>query len=72
MIDISQNYAAKMNLKFGTNINPDKSKTKCLVFSRNRRENGSIKEVCLDGHPLPWVKEVNHLGHTSARQLNED
>ena len=34
MIDLCQDFATKMNLKFGTNVNPDKSKTKCIVFSQ--------------------------------------
>ena len=64
MINISQSFTAKLNLKFGTNINPDKSKTKCLVFTKSRKVNTNIKEVSLGDHLLPWVKEVKHLRHT--------
>ena len=53
-----------MNLKLETNIIPDKSKTKCLVFSKSRISNMKIKEVNLDGHSLPWVKDVKHFGRT--------
>ena len=64
MIKISQAFAAKMNLKFGTNINIEKSKTKCIIFSKTKMNTCQIKEVILDGHRLPWVSQVKHLGHT--------
>ena len=64
MINECQKFGAKMNLKFGTNPNPEKSKTKCLIFSKGRRKNDNIKKVELDGNELPWVQSVKHLGHT--------
>ena len=32
MINICQRYTERLNLRFGTNPNPEKSKTKCIVF----------------------------------------
>ena len=64
MINISHRFAAKMNLRFGTNAIPDKSKTKCIIFSQKRQVKGPIKEIVLDGNILPWVTQVKHLGHT--------
>ena len=64
MIGLCHQFTAKLNLRFGTNVNPSKSKTKCIIFSRNRKHFDGIKEVTLDGHKLPWVAQVNHLGHT--------
>ena len=34
MVDTCQRFASKKNLKFGTNVNPTKSKTKCIVFTK--------------------------------------
>ena len=64
MINISQNFVTKLNLRFGTNSNPEKSKTKCIAFSKKRRPIQPLKPIILDGHPLPWVQQVEHLGHT--------
>ena len=64
MIDICQKYADRLNLKFGTNPNPEKSKTKCLMFTKSRKVDDNVKEIQLDGHALPWVRQVSHLGHT--------
>ena len=63
MINISHRYVSKLNLKFGTNVNPNKSKTKCIIFSRKKIKE-QVKAVSLNGHVLPWVDHVNHLGHT--------
>ena len=52
-----------MNLRFGTNSCPEKSKTKCLVFSKGKTNTQMIKKVKLDGNELPWVSNVKHLGH---------
>ena len=65
MIDICQKFTARLNLKFGTNSNPDKSKTKCLIFSESRKAPRSpVREIRLGSHTLPWVSQVKHLGHT--------
>ena len=64
MINESQQFASRMNLKFGTNIVPDKSKTKCVMFARNKRDRTDAKQLTLDGYTLPWVSRVKHLGHT--------
>ena len=54
-----------MNLKFGTNANQEKSKTKCLIFCKSKVvKSEAVKPVVLNGYNLPWVREVKHLGHT--------
>ena len=63
MVDICQNFVSSRNLSFGTNIDPQKSKTKCLVFSRKNTELKNLKSNNLDGNNLPWVESVKHLGH---------
>ena len=38
MVNICDKYTADRNLKFGTNPNPKKSKTKCIAFSNRLRD----------------------------------
>ena len=63
MVDECQVFAAKKNLKFGTHPDPEKSKTKCIVFSKNKKDHLNLQPVELDRVPLPWVSKVNHLGN---------
>ena len=62
MVTISQRFAEDKSLKFSTNVDPVKSKTKCIVFSRKKV--CDVAPILLNGDPLPWVKEVKHLGNT--------
>ena len=55
MVDICQEFATRRNLKFSNNENPEKSKTKCLIFSKNLRDRQNILPILLNGDPLPWV-----------------
>ena len=57
---ICSEYAQEHNLKFSTNVNPVKSKTKCLAFLKNQRV---IKPMTLCGDNLPWVAKGKHLGN---------
>ena len=34
LVNISNDFGSNQNLKFGTNLDPAKSKTKCIVFSK--------------------------------------
>ena len=63
MVNLCQKFEIKKNLKFSTNENSDKSKTKCLVFSRSQKNRFNLPPVLLDGNPLPWVSKVKHLGN---------
>ena len=63
MVDICYGFAARRNLKFGTNSDPEKSKTKCIVFSSSKKDQNNLQPVYLNGDPLPWVKKVKHLGN---------
>ena len=63
MVNICHDFAASRNLKFGTNVNPMKSKTKCILFSKKKVTAG-LANVVLDGDLLPWVDHIKHLGHT--------
>ena len=63
MVSISERFAKSKNLKFSTAEDPNKSKTKCIVFSRKAQDRRNISPVNLDGLPLPWVGQVKHLGN---------
>ena len=63
MVNTCAKFARKKNLKFSTNPDPVKSKTKCIVFSKNSRDRLNIAPVLLNGDPLPWVPQVKHLGN---------
>ena len=64
MVDICQEFVAGKNLKFGTSPDPDKSKTKCIVFSKVKRDWQNLLPVKLNEDPLPWVNQLKHLGNT--------
>ena len=64
MIDVCSEFAGGKNLKFGTNVDPEKSKTKCVVFSKNKRDFKNLTPLKLLGCPLPWVEKLKHLGNT--------
>ena len=61
MIDSCNNYAKKHNLNFSTDVNPQKSKTKCVAFHIKRKP---VRKLKLDNKDLPWVDSVKHLGST--------
>ena len=62
MIRTCEQFAKKKNLKFSTNVDPTKSKTKGIIFSKNPVR--QVPPVLLNGDPLPWVSSVKHLGNT--------
>ena len=71
MLDTCQEFAATHNLKFSTDLNPVKCKTKCMAFLNVQRE---LPSLMLCGNPLPWVDRLFHLGNmivykTDGRQL---
>ena len=63
MVNICQKFTSCRNLRFGTNPDPAKSKTKCLIFSKRNVNPSKFKRIELDGNELPWVDSVKHLGH---------
>ena len=63
MVNICQDYVESRNLQFGTNSEPEKSKTKCIFFSQKIKANFQPRNIMLNGNKLPWVKSVKHLGH---------
>ena len=63
MVTVCEKFTKKRKLKFSTNVNPAKSKTKCVVFTKEKNLKDRLAPIILDGNPLPWVNSVNHLGH---------
>ena len=63
MVNMCERFKKMKNLKYSTNADPSKSKTKCIVFSKKRKEQLGVAPVMLNGDPLPWVRQVKHLGN---------
>ena len=63
MVTICEKFAKMKHLKFSTNVDPDKSKTKCIIFSPRAKDRNGVAPILLNGDPLPWVREVKHLGN---------
>ena len=59
MLHVCEDYAERHNLKFSTDPNPKKSKTKCMAYLCKERE---LRKLELCGNRLPWVKSGKHLG----------
>ena len=66
MIDTCSQFANEHNLKFSTHSNPNKSKTKCMVFQHKKKE---LRKLKLNGEYLPWVSSVKHLGSTITNNI---
>ena len=62
MLDVCQDYAQENNLVFSTDINPRKSKSKCLFMSSSKKSDKPLP-LKLYGVDLPWVKTATHLGN---------
>jgi hypothetical protein len=69
MINECSEYASQYNLKFSTNDNPVKSKTKCMAFLRKDR---ILRNIKLNDKILPWTSNMKHLGSTIKNNVNCD
>ena len=69
MLDICEDFAASHCMLFSTDPDPIKSKTKCMVFSRDQ-DSSQISNVKLNGDLLPWVSKAKHLGNYLSSKLN--
>ena len=67
MLEICEKFAEKHNLKFSTDVDPKKCKTKCIAFMKKTRE---LSEMKLCGNNLPWVNQFKHLGNNIVNQNN--
>lgn len=55
-----ETYCTSHSLKFSTDPNPLKCKTKCIAFLKKNR---TLPQIVLNGNNLPWVFEGVHLGN---------
>ena len=62
-----EEYAGMHNLKFSTDADPIKCKTKCLAFLKKDRE---LPKMVLCGDLLPWVSSLTHLGVKVGNVIN--
>ena len=67
MLQTCEEYAHSQNLKFSTDSNPTKCKTKLMAFLKTQR---SLPSLSLCGNPLPWVDRLKHLGNTIANVVD--
>ena len=63
MVRICEKFAKEKHLKFSTNADPQKSKTKCVIFSPKVKDRQNVSPIILNSDPLPWVTDVKHLGN---------
>ena len=57
-----QEFVKTRNLKFSTNSDPKKCKTKCIVISKKTSERKNLVPIDLNGVNLNWVKSLKYLG----------
>ena len=69
MLSICEKYVENHGLKFSTDQDPRKSKTRCLAFLQRERV---IKPVRLCNNQLPWVNTCKHLGNTIVSSKSKD
>lgn len=67
MMRTIENYCEMHNLRFSTDPNPSKCKTKCIAFLKKERR---LPSIYLCGNPLPWVTEGLHLGNSFESKYN--
>ena len=60
MLEICEKFAAEHNLKFSTDQDPIKCKTKCIAFMKRPRQLSDL-ELC--GNNLPWVSQFCEQKH---------
>ena len=60
MVEIMENLCSEHGLWFSTDPISGKSKTKCISWTKTKRE---LLSIILDGNGLPWVDQINHLGN---------
>ena len=60
MINTCAEYASEHNLELSTDVNPNKSKTKCMIFLKKQR---NVEPLKLNDTDLPFTNTAKHLGH---------
>ena len=63
MLNICDDFSAEYNIKFSTDKNPAKSKTKAMYIVGQDINSDLPEPLTLCGQKLPWVDRALHLGH---------
>ena len=64
MLNTCQNFAARNNIRFSTDKNPKKSKSRALYVTGHKGLNDLPVPLMLCDKELPWVEKCEHLGNT--------
>ena len=73
MINICEDFGMKNNLKFSTDPNPAKSKTKCMYMCGPKVKTPVYPvPLQLSDRELPWVTHATHLGHELHQECTMD
>ena len=67
MLETCESFAKSHNLRFSTDPNPAKCKTKTMAFLKKVRP---LPSLILCGNPLPWTDRCKHLGTTLANKVD--
>ena len=63
MLDTASTFVEEVGLKFSTDPDPAKSKSKAIFVTGSRRNLTQPAPLMLSGQPLPYVRQATHLGH---------
>ena len=63
MLDIASAFVAEVGLRFSTDPNPKKSKSKAIFVTGARKGLPKPSPLILSGEALPFVTSATHLGH---------
>ena len=67
ILSTCEEYANTHNLKFGTDPDPRKCKTKSMAFLHRPRP---LPSMYLCGNPLPWVDKLKHVGNMVSNKVD--
>ena len=67
MLRSCEEFAISHNIKFSTDPNRQKCKTKTLAFLKKERQ---LPNLMLCGNPLPWTDKFKHLGINLENKIN--
>ena len=70
MLTIAEKYANEHSISFSTDVNPNKSKTKGMIFCKHETDLKKYKPVVLSEKELPWVSASKYLGHKLTDRIN--
>ena len=63
MVSMCEKFASEHNLKFSTNPDPEKSKTKGIIFCKRNSDKVNVAPIMLSNNPLPWRDSLKLLGN---------